>query len=156
MRLNYPWLQDPYYESENEKFSKREFLKSIDNFLNQRQYVKITLLDWNSEAPLKSIEGDIISGSLTKEGSGAVRRAGNINCAFSIEEYNGLVLIKREYKNSLIRVFLNNSNEDRKVKMKKVIDRNIIDLINNEKVIEEDSSFSLIVEKMGCRILLEY
>ena len=88
MRLNYPWLQDPYYESENEKFSKREFLKSIDNFLNQRQYVKITLLDWNSEAPLKSIEGDIISGSLTKEGSGAVRRAGNINCAFSREEYN--------------------------------------------------------------------
>ena len=88
MRLNYPWLQDPYYESENEKFSKREFLKSIDNFLNQRQYVKITLLDWNSEAPLKSIEGDIISGSLTKEGSGAVRRAGNINCTFSREEYN--------------------------------------------------------------------
>lgn len=88
MRLNYPWLQDPYYESENEKFSKRKFLKSIDNFLNQRQYVKITLLDWNSEAPLKSIEGDIISGSLTKEGSGAVRRAGNINCAFSREEYN--------------------------------------------------------------------
>ena len=76
--------------------------------------------------------------------------------SFDIEEYNGLVLIKREYKNSLIRVFLNNSNEDRKVKMKKVIDRNIIDLINNEKVIEEDSSFSLIVEKMGCRILLEY
>lgn len=88
MRLNYPWLQDPYYESENEKFSKREFLKSIDNFLNQRQYVKITLLDWNSEAPLKSIEGDIVSGSLTKEGSGAVRRAGNMNCAFSREEYN--------------------------------------------------------------------
>lgn len=88
MRLNYPWLQDPYYESENEKFSKREFLKSIDNFLNQRQYVKITLLDWNSEAPLKSIEGDIVSGSLTKEGSGAVRRAGNMSCTFSREEYN--------------------------------------------------------------------
>lgn len=75
--------------------------------------------------------------------------------SFDIEEYNGLVLIKREYKNSLIRVFLNNTNEDRKVKIKKVMNRNIINLANNEKAIEEDSSFSFIVEKMGCRILLE-
>lgn len=87
MKIDYPWLLDPWYENENIKFSKREFLKSIDDILNQRQYVKITLLNWK-EQPIKSIEGEIVSGTLTKDGSSAVRRTCNLTCNVSGEAYD--------------------------------------------------------------------
>lgn len=75
--------------------------------------------------------------------------------SFDIEEYNGLVLIKREYRNKLIRILLNNLNEDREVRLKKVKDKIIKDIVTGEYIEQDDSKLSFIVEKMGCRILLE-
>ncbi len=75
--------------------------------------------------------------------------------SFDIEEYNGLVLIKREYRNKLIRILLNNLNEDREVRLKKVKDKIIKDIVTGEDIEQDDSKLSFIVEKMGCRILLE-
>jgi hypothetical protein len=41
----YPYLSDTYFETIDEQVYKRSLLKDIDDFVNQRQYVKMTLLD---------------------------------------------------------------------------------------------------------------
>lgn len=45
MRKTYPYLQNPYTSDLNIESKKRRFLSLIDDFVNQRQYVKMTLLD---------------------------------------------------------------------------------------------------------------
>lgn len=87
MRKVYPYLQDSYYEDANEAIKRRNFLKTIDDFVNQKQYVKITLLNWKEE-PLKEIQGDIVSGSITKDGSSSVRRTCSLSASINKNEYN--------------------------------------------------------------------
>ncbi len=84
MRRYYEYLQDPYGEDENGAATKREFLKKIDSFVNQKQYVRITLLNWDEE-PLKEIQGELTSGTITKDGSSSVRRT----CSLSASVGNG-------------------------------------------------------------------
>jgi hypothetical protein len=45
MRKKYPYLEEPYVYNLNEEQEKRSILGLIDDFVNQRQYVNITLLD---------------------------------------------------------------------------------------------------------------
>ncbi len=66
MRINYPYLKDA------------SFLKMFDAIKNKRQFVKITVLDFN-EKPIQSIEGRITGGSLNFDGSSSVRRSGNLS-----------------------------------------------------------------------------
>lgn len=87
MRKFYPYLQNVYVPDLNVESAKRRFLSYIDDFVNQRQYVKMTLLDWH-ENPLKSIEGVISSGSISKDGKSAVRRTCSLTCAVNGEEYD--------------------------------------------------------------------
>ena len=87
MRKTYPYLQNVYSPDLNVESQKRYFLKYIDDFINQRQYVKLTLLDWE-ENPLKSIEGIISSGSMSKDGSSAIRRTCNLSCSVDGNSYN--------------------------------------------------------------------
>mgnify|MGYP007002642337 CR=1 FL=1 len=87
MRRTYPYLQDSYYEDENSAITRRNFLKTIDNFVNQKQYVRITLLNWNEE-PLKEIQGVIASGTLNKDGSSAIRRTCSLTASISSGEYD--------------------------------------------------------------------
>lgn len=87
MRKTYPYLQNVYAPDLNVESAKRYFLTYLDDFVNQREYVKITLLDWE-ENPIKSIEGKIISGSISKDGSSAVRRTCNLSCAVDGNSYN--------------------------------------------------------------------
>ena len=87
MRKTYPYLQNPYVTDLNVESQKRHFLSCIDDFVNQRQYVKMTLLDWE-ENPLKSIEGIISSGSISKDGASSVRRTCSLSCSVNGEEYN--------------------------------------------------------------------
>ena len=86
MRKVYPYLQDSYYEDYNTQKGRMNFLKQIDQFVNQKQYVKITLLDWQ-ENPIKEIAGEITSGSITKDGSSAVRVTGSLAATFSVGSY---------------------------------------------------------------------
>lgn len=72
MRRYYPYLLDESFETEGQQIEKRNFLKQIDDFVNQKQYVRVTLLSWDEE-PLKEIQGEISSGTLSKDGSSAVR-----------------------------------------------------------------------------------
>ena len=87
MRRTYPYLNDSFYEDANSALKRRNFLKTIDNFVNQKQYVRLTLLNWNEE-PLKEIQGVIASGSLSKDGSSSIRRTCSLTASISSGEYD--------------------------------------------------------------------
>lgn len=87
MRKYYPYLQDPYLQNLNIESEKYSFLDHISDFVNQRQYVKMTLLTWE-EDPIKSIEGEISSGSISKDGNSAIRRTCSLTCAVDGNSYN--------------------------------------------------------------------
>ena len=82
-----PYLENPYIYNLNTEQEKRHFLSQLDNFVNQRQYINMTLLDWN-ERPIKEIDGIISSGTITKDGSSSVRRTASLSCSVSGETYN--------------------------------------------------------------------
>lgn len=83
----YPYLQNNYYENVNIAQDKRSFLSKLDKFVNQKQYVRITLLNWEEEA-LKEIQGEITSGSISKDGSSSVRRTANMSISVSNGDYD--------------------------------------------------------------------
>lgn len=87
MRKTYPYLQEAYSPNLNEEQEKRNFLALLDDFINQRQYVNLTLLDWE-ENPLQEIQGIISSGSISKDGSSSVRRTCSLSCSVDGESYN--------------------------------------------------------------------
>ena len=87
MKKRYPYLEDAYYENPLISTKKRNFLSKINDFVNQKQYVKITLLNWE-EKPLKEIQGQITSGSLTKDGSAAMRTTGTLAATFDAGTYS--------------------------------------------------------------------
>lgn len=87
MRKNYPYLLDTTFEDVNGLKQKTNFLQEIDNFVNQKQYVKITLLNWNEE-PIKEIQGELSSGSISKDGSSSVRRTCSLTAIVDRGEYN--------------------------------------------------------------------
>lgn len=86
MRKNYLYLQNSYYEDANSQQQRRDFLSTIDNFVNQKLYVKITLLNWEEE-PIKEIEGELTSGTISKDGSSSVRRTCQLAATVSRGEY---------------------------------------------------------------------
>jgi len=61
MRKNYPYLKD------------EDFLYLIDTQKLQKQFIKLTLLDWN-EDPLEEIQGIATGGSISINGDSAIRR----------------------------------------------------------------------------------
>lgn len=84
---NYPYLESSYKYNLNEERQKQDFLAKIDNFVNQKQHINITLLDWE-ENPIKEIQGIISTGSITKDGNSSVQRSANLSCSVSRGEYN--------------------------------------------------------------------
>lgn len=87
MRKKYPYLEETYVPNLNVEQQKRYFLSKIDDFINQRQYINMTLLDWH-ENPIKEIDGIITSGTITKDGNSSVRRSCSLSCSISGEVYN--------------------------------------------------------------------
>ena len=87
MRKDYPYLQDSYYEDANSQRERRNFLSTIDSFVNQKLYVKITLLNWEEE-PIKEISGELTSGTISKDGSSSVRRTCQVSATVSRGEYD--------------------------------------------------------------------
>lgn len=70
MRENYPYLQDPY------------FLYTVDNLKLKKQFVKITLLDWD-ENPIQEIQGLVTGGNMNLDGNSAMRRNCNLSAFIS-------------------------------------------------------------------------
>ena len=70
---------------------KQSFFSKIDACLNQRQHVRMTLLDWE-EHPLKEIQGIVTNGSLTKDGSSSVRRTMSLTVNLDGGEYDATSL----------------------------------------------------------------
>lgn len=68
--------------------TNKEFLNKIDLLHVREQWVKITLLEYNSEIPISDIEGRVISGSISKTGDSTVRRTCNLSCAIDAFKYN--------------------------------------------------------------------
>lgn len=87
MRKYYPYLEDTILEDTNGNKKRRNFLATIDNFINQKQYIRITLLNWNEE-PLKEIQGELSTGTLSKDGSSAVRRTCQFSATIGRGDYN--------------------------------------------------------------------
>ena len=87
MRKFYPYLEESYYPNLNEEYEKQQFLYSLNKIVNQKQYVKITLLDWE-ENPIKEIDGIISSGSINKDGNSTVRRSCSLACSVDGGVYN--------------------------------------------------------------------
>lgn len=75
--------------------------------------------------------------------------------SFNIEECSNITMITREYKNKVIRILLNNLEEDKKLEIKGKADNSIVDIISKEKIVGVDLKYSLVVKKMSYRILLE-
>ena len=82
-----PFLENPYNYNLNDEQNKRDILSLLDKVINQRQYVNITLLDWE-ERPLKEIDGIISSGSISKDGNSSVRRTASLSCSVDGGSYN--------------------------------------------------------------------
>lgn len=88
MRRVYEYLQGPYIsQSLTEVAKKNNFFTKIDKTLNQRQYVRVTLLDWD-ENPLKELQGVLSSGTLTKDGTSSVRRTLSLQAQIDSGGYN--------------------------------------------------------------------
>lgn len=88
MKKKYPYLQSPYNVDLNEYDHKNKFFQKIDQMVIQKQYVRITLLDWK-ENPLKEIEGELSAGGqMSKDGSSSVRRTCQLTCAVSNGDYD--------------------------------------------------------------------
>jgi hypothetical protein len=92
MRTFYPYLQDSRLRRYVRQQQQYNILAGIKNFPNRKIYTKITLLDWN-ENPIKSIEGEIVSGNQSKDGASSVRRVCNLSCtlnggSYSIDDIN--------------------------------------------------------------------
>lgn len=66
MVKNYPYLKDI------------DFLNKIYGQHNKTTYVTITVLDWK-ERPVKEIQGKVISGSISVNGSSSTRRTANLS-----------------------------------------------------------------------------
>ena len=70
-----------------EYLSDLNFLKTIDSLRQQTIYVKVTALN-RFEQELSSIEGVVINGSISVNGSSAIRRTGSLTLSASVFQYN--------------------------------------------------------------------
>ena len=75
MAYNFPYLKDS------------AFLKAFDNIKLKEQYVKLIILTFD-EAPIQEIQGKVLSGNFTLDGSSGMRRTGNINLIADDSENN--------------------------------------------------------------------
>ena len=87
MRKIYPYLEESYYPNLNDEYEKQQFLYSLNKAINQKQYIKMTLLNWE-EDPIKEIDGVISSGSISKDGNSSVRRSCSLSCSVDGGVYN--------------------------------------------------------------------
>ena len=102
MAYNFPYLKDS------------TFLKKFEKLKLKEQFVKIIVLNFNNERPIKQVQGKVLSGNFNIDGSSAMRRTGNINLIVDETETN-LTNAKNLFSiNKKIEVligFTNNSNE---------------------------------------------
>lgn len=87
MRKFYPYLRDAYLSNSTLERQQNNFLTQINNFITKKIYTKITLLDWQ-ENPLKSIEGEIVSGNQSKDGASSVRHTCSLSCTLNGGDYS--------------------------------------------------------------------
>ena len=75
MAYNYPYLKDP------------SFLKKFDEIKLKEQYVKIVTLSFD-EKPIQEIQGRVVSGNFSLDGSSGMRRTANISLIVDDQDGN--------------------------------------------------------------------
>ena len=86
-----------------EYLNDMDFLTQLDKIHMQVQYAKIILLSFKDEEPIKEIQGSITSGSLSVNGSSAVRRTINLTMLASpinsnLEDIDNEISINKKIK----------------------------------------------------------
>lgn len=86
-----------------EYLNDMDFLTQLDKMHIQVQYAKIILLSFKDEEPIKEIQGSITSGSLSVNGSSAVRRTINLTMLASpinsnLEDIDNEISINKKIK----------------------------------------------------------
>ena len=76
MSQKYPYLSDS------------AFLKQFDKLRIKEQFVKINVLSFEDERILTSIQGDVLSGNISIDGSSAIRRTANISVLVKNDKYS--------------------------------------------------------------------
>lgn len=93
-----------------EYLNDTDFLTQLDSLHMRVQYAKIILLSFKDEQPIKEIQGSITSGSLSVNGSSAVRRTINLSILASLDNGN-LENIDNEISiNKKVKVFVGYKN----------------------------------------------
>lgn len=87
MRRTYPYLANPYGGDMDDDAKRKAFFKKVDDVVNQRQYVRLTLLSWD-ENPLKEVQGVVTSGTMTKDASSSVRRTMSLSLSVDSGSYD--------------------------------------------------------------------
>lgn len=102
MRYNFSYLNDS------------SFLKRFDKIKLKEQLVKVIVLNFK-EQPIEEIQGKVLSGNFTIDGSSGMRRTGNINFIATNQNEDNLMNVKNLLSiNKKIEVligFVNNTNE---------------------------------------------
>ena len=102
MIYNYPYLKDS------------NFLRRFDLLRLKTQFVKVTLLTFDTERPVLTIEGRSLSGSININGKSAVRRTGNISLLAAAADNDFEQIESKVSINKKVEIeigFLNNTDE---------------------------------------------
>lgn len=99
---SYPYLKDT------------NFLYNFDKSRNKEQFLKIIILDWKNEYPVKEITGSVIDGNISLDGASAMRRTANISLLldeydYKIEDVKNLISINKKVQ--IMIGFTNNTDK---------------------------------------------
>jgi hypothetical protein len=91
MKKDYPYLRDS------------KFLLDFAKEKNKEQRVKITILDFHNEKPIKEIQGRVISGNINIDGKSSIRRTANLTAFIeerdaSYMEIGGIFSLNKKIK----------------------------------------------------------
>lgn len=102
MKYNFPYLKDS------------SFLKQFNQTKLKEQLIKITVLNFK-EQPIEEIQGKILNGNITIDGSSSMRRTGSINFIVSEQDIDNFIKIKNllsiNKKIEILIGFLNTTND---------------------------------------------
>ena len=72
----------------------KRFLRQIDRLRIKEQYVRLTILSWSEES-ISEIQGKVLSGSVTLDGSSSLRRTANLTL-LTDSHYNDLTTLNND------------------------------------------------------------
>lgn len=90
----------------NDFLNDKTFLLKLNRFKHREYYAQITILDFETEKPIASFEGKVVSGNMSVSASSNTRRTGNLTVVFddttkNITDVNNLIAIDKKIQISV-------------------------------------------------------